>query len=85
MDTKISFLIPGLQNMKEGLKKMPKPENYPLPWCEALDCPYWQINLILSATNPAHGKWQAHRPMSEIVPKIDEMIQNGEIEPLDPK
>jgi len=52
-----------------------KPEAYPLPWCDALDMPYWQLNLMMVGRRPGWGAWQAHKPMAEIIPEIDRMLR----------
>lgn len=53
-----------------------KPDNYPLPWCEKLDRPYWCINLHLCYSRKGWREKQSHKPMSEIIPWIDEIIEN---------
>lgn len=60
---------------------MPKPDRYPLPWCDRLDVAYWQINFHGSAAT--YGlergwcRWQAHRPMSQIIPVLDWLLDHG--------
>jgi hypothetical protein len=61
---------------------MPKPEGYPLPWCDALDGAYWQVNMHLVMEKPGWREWQAQRPMHEIIPAIDELIAAGKLRPL---
>jgi len=53
-----------------------KPSGYPLPWCEKLDLPYYQINLQLCFSVPGWGERQAYKPMSEIIPWIDELLKD---------
>lgn len=57
-----------------------KPQGYPLPWCDALDAPYWRANLLLGATRPGWTEWQARKDMREIIPEIDRVLaeQNRE-------
>lgn len=64
---------------------MSKPEGYPLPWCEALDAPYWQLNLRLIALRPGWSDWQKSRPMSEIIPEIDVLIETARLNTLSTK
>jgi len=54
---------------------VPKPEGYPLPWCDELDRPYWQINVLLCLTRPGWREWQGKRPMAEIIPDIDNLLR----------
>lgn len=54
---------------------MGKPEGYPLPWCEALDIAYWQINMTLCLRFKRWSKWQAGKPMAEIIPVLDRLIE----------
>lgn len=49
-------------------------DNYPLPWCDKLDVPYWSVNLGLISTREGWKEWQTGKPMSEIIPKIDELL-----------
>lgn len=53
---------------------MAAPAGYPLPWCEQLDLPYWKVNMMLCGTVDGWRSWQAHKPMAEIIPKIDEKL-----------
>ncbi len=64
---------------------MPKPEGYPLPWCEALDGAYWQVNMHLVMEKPGWREWQAQSPMSEVASAIDKLIAAGELRPLTPE
>lgn len=57
-----------------------KPNGYPLPWCDALDVPYYKINLALCLQLKGWKEKQRHRPMSEIIPWIDELIVGKLIE-----
>lgn len=50
------------------------PANYPLPWCEALDVPYYKINLELCFLSKEWREWQSGKPMAEIIPAIDARI-----------
>lgn len=52
-----------------------KPEGYPLPWCDALDAPYWAINMDFILGLSGWLDWQSGKPMSEIIPKIDELLE----------
>ena len=56
-----------------------KPAGYPLPWCEQLDVAYWQVNVGLCRHLPVWSYWQAHKPMKEIVPVIDWLLDHGGI------
>ncbi|WP_439375345.1 hypothetical protein [Bradyrhizobium sp. DASA03120] len=47
---------------------MTAPANFPLPWCDALDCPYYAINLLLCYFEPGWIEKQSHKPMSVIIP-----------------
>ena len=47
-----------------------RPEGYPLPWCDALDMAYWQVNYTLCG-EPDWREWQAGKRMVEIIPAID--------------
>ena len=47
-----------------------RPEGYPLPWCDALDMAYWQVNYTLCG-EPVWREWQAGKRMVEIIPAID--------------
>lgn len=51
-----------------------KPERYPLPWCDALDSPYWQVNVMLCGSRPDWREWQAQKDMREIIPAIDKIL-----------
>jgi hypothetical protein len=53
---------------------MAKPEGYPLPWCERLDIPYWQINVTMCAHAQGWREWQSGRGMTEIIPEIDRRL-----------
>lgn len=54
-----------------------KPEGYPLPWNDAMDLPYWQINAILCFGREGWREWQGPRTMREIIPEIDAIISRG--------
>lgn len=54
-----------------------KPDNYPLPWCEKLNAPYWAINMAWCAIKPGWSGRQAYKPMSEIIPWIDEELERS--------
>jgi hypothetical protein len=56
-----------------------RPDKYPLPWCEEFDIPYYQVNLWLVFNVPGWAEKQAHIPMSEIIPWIDELIERKEL------
>ena len=49
-------------------------EGYPLPWCDALDAPYWVVNFQWCGSREGWRKWQAGKPMSEIIPEIDRLL-----------
>lgn len=51
-----------------------KPDGYPLPWCEAVDMPYWAINSMLIDRKCGWAEFQANRPMAEIIPEIDKLL-----------
>lgn len=51
-----------------------KPDRYPLPWCDALDAPYWKINAQLCLHRTGWRALQSGKPMSEIIPLIDALI-----------
>lgn len=51
-----------------------KPPGYLLPWCEALNCAYWQVNLALCFVREGWREWQSRKDMREIITRIDEMI-----------
>lgn len=51
-----------------------KPAGYPLPWCDALDTPYWWINFVLCSAREGWAKWQSKLSMAEIIPEIDKLI-----------
>lgn len=51
-----------------------KPDGYPLPWCDALGMPYWQVNFQLCAQRPGWRDWQRGKDMQEIIPRIDQLI-----------
>ncbi len=53
---------------------MSRPANYPLPWCDALNAPYWAINLWLCGKREGWREWQSGKPMSAVIPRIDELI-----------
>lgn len=55
-------------------RDMGKPAGYPLPWCELLDAPYWQVNLALCVARDGWSIWQSHKPMVEIIPEIDRLL-----------
>jgi len=54
-----------------------KPKDYPLPWCDKLDMPYYAVNMYLINTVEGWSKKQAYKPMSEIIPWIDEILENS--------
>ena len=56
---------------------MPKPDKYPLPWCDALGRPYWQVNILLCASVEGWTERQSRRDMREIIPWIDDLIASG--------
>jgi hypothetical protein len=49
----------------------------PLPWCERLNTPYWQVNFILCTTKVGWREKQKGKAMAEIIPWIDEMVERG--------
>ena len=51
-----------------------KPKDYPLPWCDALGVPYWQVNLMLCSVKSGWPEFQASKPMAAIIPRIDEIL-----------
>ena len=50
------------------------PAGYPLPWCDALDTPYWQVNMFLCNFRAGWREWQGGLPMSKIIPEIDKLL-----------
>jgi hypothetical protein len=50
--------------------------DYPLPWCEALDMPYWKINLVFCYSEN-WLEYQKGKAMSEIIPEIDRIIESS--------
>lgn len=56
-----------------------KPEKYPLPWCEYLDMPYWQINFSLCAY-PEWRAWQKKTEISLVYAEIDKLYAEGKLE-----
>ena len=54
-----------------------KPDNYPLPWCDKLDTPYWKINIQWCILDKDWADKQAYKPMSEIIPWIDKKLENS--------
>ncbi|HEX8418965.1 MAG TPA: hypothetical protein VF638_03020 [Sphingomonas sp.] len=54
-------------------------DGYPLPWCDELDAPYWQINIGLNINRRGWGEEHAGHSMAEIIPSIDALIEAGEI------
>lgn len=53
-----------------------KPEGYPLPWCDAIDLPYWKVSYFLCHTREGWREWQTGKRMAEIIPHIDALIPN---------
>ena len=51
-----------------------RPSRYPLPWCDAFDAPYWEINFSLCLTRPGWSRWQSGRPMSGVIRRIDRLV-----------
>ena len=51
-----------------------RPDKYPLPWCKALDAPYWSINLYLILNIEGWREWQTGKPMDSIIPEIDRIV-----------
>lgn len=54
-----------------------KSDGYPLPWCEALDLPYWQINWAMRLLRPEWAEAQTGREMAQIIPEIDALIASA--------
>lgn len=52
---------------------------YPLPWCEAVDRPYWQINLYLCCRLPKWAARQSKLAMADIIPVIDRDLADGRL------
>lgn len=56
-----------------------KPDSYPLPWNDKYDLAYWQINLMLCFYLPGWRSHQAYRPMSELIPELDQVPELDQI------
>lgn len=54
---------------------MPKPAAYPIPWCETLDAPYWQVNIYLCGLLEGWRIFQSRKDMAVIVNVIDTLIE----------
>ncbi len=53
---------------------MMAPSGYPLPWCDVLDAPYWQINIQLCSLSADWKSFQRGRAMADVIPVIDRLI-----------
>lgn len=49
---------------------MSAPAGYPLPWCDALNRPWWEINRERCHADRVWRDWQAPRPMTAIIPVL---------------
>ena len=49
----------------------------PLPFCEKANLFYWEINLAFCLLVEGWSERQKGRPMSEIIPWIDEELARG--------
>lgn len=56
---------------------MSAPAGYPLPWCAALDRPWWRVNSDLIGVLPGWREWQAPRPMAVVIPVMRWLLDSG--------